>query len=118
MARAHSSWLQPFSHTSAWTPSLFIVSLLMNCAPSSRASGLRSRSAVPVAGEFRPQGAIERAERGEAGGVEGAQARIGCDHALDRRGGPPHTQPVAPGAEAPPPRPTPSPPPGGTPGPD
>src|SRR4051794_41798205 len=98
MARAHSSWLQPFSPTSAWTPSLFIVSLLMNCAPSSRASGLRSRSAVLVAGEFRPQGAIERAERGEAGGIEGAQARIGCDHALDRRGGAPGPPRFPPGA--------------------
>src|SRR3954463_16013485 len=99
MARAHSSWLQPFSHTSAWTPSLFIVSLLMNCAPSSRASGLRSRSAVPVAGEFRPQGAIERAERGEAGGGGVARAPMGCDPALDGGGARHDTDRFARGAE-------------------
>src|SRR3954468_1412855 len=87
MARAHSSWLQPFSQTSAWTPSLFIVSLLMNCAPTSRARRLRSGPAVFVAGEFWPQGAIQCAERGKAGSVEVAQARIGFDHAPDRRGG-------------------------------
>src|SRR3954453_21402841 len=46
MARAHSSWLQPFSQTSAWTPSLFIVSLLMNGALSSRARRLRSGPVV------------------------------------------------------------------------